>query len=161
MLGKKTAVIYFSHTGVTRELVGKFPVEEGDRIIEIVPSVPYPKSFFKTLARAKAEIEGNVPVDLENGKADLANYDRILIGFPIWWGDKPMPVYTFIDSYDFKDKNIIPFCTHEGSGFCGTQGMDKTGAKILKGLAIYGHVAQNDRGQAEKQVAEWLKGLKF
>ena len=55
MFGKKTAVIYFSHTGVTKKLVEKFPLEEGDKAIELIPSVPYPKSYFKTLARAKAE----------------------------------------------------------------------------------------------------------
>ena len=72
-----------------------------------------------------------------------------------------MPVYTFLESYDFRGKNIVPFCTHEGSGFCGTQGMDKSGAKILKGLAIYGHTVQNERAEADRKVSEWLNSLEF
>ena len=96
------------------------------------------------------------------GKVDnFDRYDTIFIGYPIWWGDKPMPVYTFIESYDFNGKTIVPFATHEGSGFMGTQGMDKTEAKVLKGIGIYGHVAQNDRVQAEKQVSEWLKSIGY
>lgn len=114
MFGKKTAVIYFSHTGVTKSLVEKFPIEEGDRVIEIVPSVPYAKSFFKTMARAKAEIEGNVSVDLENGKQDLGMYDRILIGFPIWFWTCPKAVASFAAENDLRGKTIYPFCTSGG-----------------------------------------------
>jgi flavodoxin len=114
MLGKKTAVIYFSHTGVTKGVVEKFPLEDGDRIIEIVPSDPYPKSYFKTLARAKVEIEGDVPVDLKNPKQDLELYERILIGFPIWFWTCPKAVPSFIKENNFKGKIIYPFCTSGG-----------------------------------------------
>ena len=114
MFGKKTAVIYFSHTGVTKSLVEKFPVEEGDRVIELIPSAPYPKSFFKTLARAKAEIEGNVSVDLENAKQNLRDYDQILIGFPIWFWTCPKAIGSFLAENDVKGKTIYPFCTSGG-----------------------------------------------
>ena len=114
MFGKKTAVIYFSRSGVTRGIAEQFPLEEGDRMIEIVPSVPYPKSYFKTLARAKAEIEGNVSVDLENPKQDLALYDMILIGFPIWFWTCPKAVTSFISENNLKGKTIYPFCTSGG-----------------------------------------------
>jgi flavodoxin len=110
---------------------------------------------------AKKEMQQNARPEIVGKVDNFEQYDTIFIGFPIWWGDKPMPVYTFLDSYDFAGKSIAPFCTHEGSGFCGTQGMDKTGAKVLNGLAIYGHTAQNDRPQADKKVSEWLNGLGF
>ena len=83
-------------------------------MIEIIPSVPYPKSYFKTLARAKAEIEGNVSVDLENAKQDLALYERILIGFPIWFWTCPKAVTSFISENNLKGKTIYPFCTSGG-----------------------------------------------
>ena len=114
MFGKKTAVIYFSRSGVTKGIAEQFPLEEGDRMIEIIPSVPYPKSYFKTLARAKAEIEGNVSVDLENAKQDLALYERILIGFPIWFWTCPKAVTSFISENNLKGKTIYPFCTSGG-----------------------------------------------
>ena len=169
----KVLVAYFSRTGeqysvgnITEgntAIVAKIIANKlnGDLFEIKVKNDNYPKGYTELTEYAKKEMQQNARPEIIGKVENFADYDTIFIGFPIWWGDKPMPVYTFIDSYDFKDKNIIPFCTHEGSGFCGTQGMDKTGAKILKGLAIYGHVAQNDRGQAEKQVAEWLKGLKF
>lgn len=114
MLGKKTAVIYFSHTGVTKELVGKFPVEDGDKVIELIPSAPYPKSYFKTLARAKGEIEGNVSVDLENPKQELREYEQILIGFPIWFWTCPKAVTSFLNENDVRGMDIYPFCTSGG-----------------------------------------------
>ena len=137
MLGKKTAVIYFSRSGVTKGIVERFPLEEGDRIIELIPSVPYPKSYFKTLARAKAEIEGNVSVDLENAKQDLGNYERILIGFPIWFWTCPKAVTSFISENNLKGKTIYPFCTSGGIQI--TEAVDEIkrtadGAIVKKGI---------------------------
>lgn len=137
MLGKKTAVIYFSRSGVTKGIVERFPLEEGDRVIELIPSVPYPKSYFKTLARAKAEIEGNVSVDLENAKQDLGNYERILIGFPIWFWTCPKAVTSFISENNLKGKTIYPFCTSGGIQI--TEAVDEIkrtadGAIVKKGI---------------------------
>ena len=137
MFGKKTAVIYFSRSGVTKGIVERFPLEEGDRVIELIPSVPYPKSYFKTLARAKAEIEGNVSVDLENAKQDLGNYERILIGFPIWFWTCPKAVTSFISENNLKGKTIYPFCTSGGIQI--TEAVDEIkrtadGAIVKKGI---------------------------
>ena len=148
MFGKKTAVIYFSRSGVTRGIAEQFPLEEGDRIIEIVPSVPYPKSYFKTLARAKAEIEGNVSVDLENPKQDLALYDMILIGFPIWFWTCPKAVTSFISENNLKGKTIYPFCT---SGGIQVDEIKRTaeGATVKKGKRF--------RKYSEDALIKWLE----
>lgn len=137
MFGKKTAVIYFSRSGVTKGIVDNFPLEEGDRVIELIPSVPYPKSYFKTLARAKAEIEGNVSVDLENPKQDLRGFERILIGFPIWFWTCPKAVTSFISENNLKGKTIYPFCTSGGIQI--TEAVDEIkrtaeGAIVKKGI---------------------------
>lgn len=137
MLGKKTAVIYFSRSGVTRGLVEKFPLEEGDRVIELIPSDPYPKSYFKTLARAKVEIEGGADVGIENGKQNLGAYDRILIGFPIWFWTCPKIITAFIKENDLRGKTIYPFCTSGGIDI--TEAVDEIrrnadGATVKKGL---------------------------
>ena len=169
----KVLVAYFSRTG-EQYSVGN--ITEGNTAIaakiianklngdlfEIkVKNDNYPKGYTELTEYAKKEMQSNARPEIIGKVENFADYDTIFIGYPIWWGDKPMPVYTFIESYDFHGKTIVPFTTHEGSGFCGTQGLDKTGAKILKGIGIYGHVAQNDRPQAEKQISEWLKGLGF
>ena len=152
MFGKKTAVIYFSHTGVTKKLVEKFPLEEGDRTVELIPSAPYPKSYFKTLARAKAEIEGNVSVDLENAKQNLRDYERILIGFPIWFWTCPKAVTSFIKENNLKGKTIYPFCTSGGIDI--TEAVDEIkrtaeGAVVKKGKRF--------RKYSEEAVLEWLE----
>ncbi len=146
MFGEKTAVIYFSHTGVTRKLVEKFPVEEGDKVVELIPSTPYPKSYFKTLARAKVEIEGNTDVELKNGKQDLALYDRILVGFPIWFWTCPKAVISFIRENDLKGKTVYPFCTSGGIQI--TEAVDEIkrnaeGATVKKGLRFKRYSEEN------------------
>ncbi len=151
MLGKKTAVIYFSHTGVTRSLVEKFPLEEGDLCVELIPSAPYPKSYFKTLARAKAEIEGNVSVDLENAKQNLRDYERILIGFPIWFWTCPKAVTSFISENDLRGKTIYPFCTSGGIQI--TEAADEIkrtaeGATVKKGMRF--------KRYSEDALIKWL-----
>lgn len=92
------------------------------------------------------------------------NYDVIFIGYPNWWGDMPMPVYTFLEKHDWQGKTVVPFCTHEGSGLGGTtSGLQSAcqGAKMLKGFALYGHTAQNDRKETEKAAHRWLESLKY
>lgn len=151
MFGKKTAVIYFSRTGVTKNLVEKFPLEDGDLTVELIPSVPYPKSYFKTLARAKAEIEGNVSVDLENEKQDLTDFDRILIGFPIWFWTCPKAVTSYISLNDMRGKTIYPFCTSGGIDITeATDEIKRTaeGAVVKKGKRF--------KKYSEDSMIEWL-----
>ena len=151
MFGKKTAVIYFSRSGVTKGLVEKFPLEEGDWTIELIPAVPYPKSYLKTLARAKAEIEGNVSVDLVNPKQDLSSYERILIGFPIWFWTCPKAVTSFISENNLKGKTIYPFCTSGGIQI--TEAADEIkrtadGAIVKRGMRF--------KKYSEEALAKWL-----
>lgn len=76
----------------------------------------------------------------------------------------PMAVYTFLESYDFSGKTIVPFCTHEGSGLSSTQESIAEicpDAEILDGLAIRGSVAQNSQDEANEAVTEWLRQMGF
>jgi len=169
----KILVAYFSKAGEqysvgniiegNTAIVAKIIADKlkGDLFEIKVKNDNYPKDYTKLTEYAKSEMVQNVRPEIEGKIENFADYDVIFLGYPVWWGDKPMPVYTFLESYNFNGKTIIPFATHEGSGFTGIQNMDKTGAKVLKGLGIYGHVAQNNKVETEKQVSEWLKGLGF
>ena len=169
----KILIAYFSRTGEqygvgviskgnTRIAAEIIASKTGGTLFEIKPKDDkYPKAYKDLIKYARDEMKNNARPELARDVENFADYDTVFIGYPVWWGDKPMPVYTFIEKHDFRDKTIIPFATHEGSGFCGTQGMAKTGAIIREGLGIYGHVAQNERTQAEKEIAEWLNGLGF
>lgn len=167
---KKVLVAYFSHTGENyavgnikkgnTHIVAEMIAEETNgKLFEIKTVKPYPEDYHACTDVAKREKESNARPALQ---ADIAaeDYDVVFIGFPNWWGDMPMAVYTFIEKHNWKGKTIIPFCTHEGSGLSKTEKSLQSfckAANVLQGLAIKGTVAQNSREQARKSVLLWIK----
>ncbi len=166
----KVLVAYFSRTG---ENYGVDVIEKGNTeiIAEMIASKKggdlfriesvnaYPSGYDDCTEVAKEEKDSNARPELTASVTDFDDYDVIYLGYPIWWSDMPMPVYTFLESYDFSGKTIIPFCTHAGSGLSGTVKSIQTacsGATVCDGFAIAGTTAQNDRESAEKQVSDWL-----
>ena len=90
---------------------------------------------------------------------DITSYDIVYLGYPNWGNDAPMPVYTFLESHNLDGKQIFPFVTHEGSGIGNSVNALKEVFPNLvfnEGLAIYGHIAQNDASFVEKAVRNWL-----
>lgn len=174
-LNKKVLVAYFSRTGEqysvgsiiegNTAIIAKMIADktEGDLFEIKVAQDNYPKGYTALTEYAQQEKRNNARPEIVGKVENFADYDTIFIGYPNWWGDMPMPVYTFLESYDFTNKNVVPFCTHEGSGLSGTQNKVQTvtKGKLLNGFAIYGHVAQNNRTEADKNVSEWLKGIGF
>lgn len=171
--GSSILVAYFSHTGEnynvgviekgnTHIIADMIAEETGADLFEIATVNPYPETYDECTDVAKQEQEDNARPEIIDPPTNLDGYDTIFIGYPIWWGDLPMAVYTFLESYDFSGKTVIPFCTHEGSGLSGTQGSIEavcSGATVLDGLAIRGSVAQNEQDEAKIDVQEWLDGL--
>ncbi|MGN0739814.1 MAG: flavodoxin [Treponema sp.] len=169
----KSLVVYFSKTGEqygvgtiekgnTAKIAEIIAAQTGSDIFEIVPEKPYPEGYRATTEVAKTEQAQKARPAFKGKIEDFDKYDTIYIGYPNWWGDMPMIVYTFLESYSFAGKKILPFCTHEGSGSSGT---DRKIAAVCKGatvgnvLAVRGTVAQNDAAASEKAVREWLKKL--
>ena len=132
-------------------------------MFEIKPVKAYPANYQECTEIAKTEQQENARPEIIGKVENFADYDVIFLGYPIWWGDLPMAVYTFLESYDFTGKKIVPFCTHEGSGLGGTEKniADTTKAEVLQGLAIKGTVAHNDKDKAISEVDNWLKTLDF
>ena len=105
---------------------------------------------------ARPEIMGKI----EN----FAEYTTIFIGTPNWWSDLPMALYTFMGQYDWSNKTIIPFVTHEGSGLSSIPTKIKTATNpkiMLDGLAIFGHEAQNNQAEVKAEVINWLKQMGY
>lgn len=164
----KILVVYYSRTG---ENYGVGNIKEGNTaivakmiaqdtnaaIFEIKPMKPYPENYDACTQTAKREKEANARPAIQGG-IDITPFDTIYIGYPVWWGVPPMPVFTFIDKHNWKGKTVIPFCTHEGSGLSGTSEIAAAckGAIMGKGLAIYGTTAQKDRAKTQALVKEWL-----
>jgi flavodoxin len=113
-------VAYFSASGVTAGVAGRLAESINADLFEIIPETPYTKDDLNWKSKiSRSSIEMNDPSARPeiNGKvADMASYDTVIVGFPIWWGVAPRIIDTFLESYDFSGKKIIPFCTSGGSG---------------------------------------------
>ena len=169
----KILVVYFSKTGENYN-VGSVKVGNtammasyikdylGVDSSEIVPVKSYPDNYKEATEVATKEKNENARPSIKN-EINIDKYDTIFIGYPIWWGDMPMIVYTFLESYDFNGKTIIPFNTHEGSGESGTYNIIKNKLKEANvntnGLALQGKVARSDNGR--KQTIKWLEELGY
>ena len=153
----------FIEKGNTMILAEMIAEQTGAELFEIRAATPYPKNYNECTDVAKKEQNANARPALAEDK-DISGYDTIFLGYPCWWGDLPMAVFTFLEAHDFSGKTVVPFCTHEGSGMGRTEGSLKRtlpGAKFLKGLVLRGATVQNSRDEARKSVASWLKGLGF
>lgn len=108
---------------------------------------------------SRQEMSENARPEIAGTVDNMEDYNIVFVGFPNWWGDMPMIVYNFLESYDFSDKTVISFCTHGGSGLSGTESTiaDITGAEMMDGFAISGETAQNQRDKAGEAVTKWLR----
>ncbi len=134
----------------------------GGSLFEIRTVTPYPDDYASMLRTAQEEIDTDARPELAAQVENMADYDIVFIGYPIWHGRMPQAVYSFIEAYDLTGKTVIPFNTHEGSGQSGTQRVIESvlpGSTVLQGLAIRGKTAQEDTEQAQALISEWLEGL--
>ena len=129
-------------------------------IFRIEPATPYPTDHTTLVAQAREEQNRNFRPALAKNIDNLSSYDTVFIGYPNWWGDMPMVMYTFFETHDFAGKTIIPFNTHGGSGFSSTISAIRTlepQAEVLDGLSI-----SRDRIQdARQQIVDWVNGLEL
>lgn len=174
-IGTTILVAYFSRTGEnynvgyiekgnTHIVADMIEEQVGADMFEISTVTPYPDDYDECTESARQEQSENARPELNASVENMQDYDIIFLGYPNWWGDMPMAVYTFLESYDFSGKTIVPFCTHEGSGLSSTErsiASTCSGAEVLDGLAIRGSVAQNSQDQAQEAVIDWLKEAGF
>ncbi len=115
-----TLVAYFSCTGNTKTIASYLKTETGGDTFEIIPAVPYTAddlNYNNSSCRAnKEQNDPNARPEIDRLPESIEHYDVIYIGFPIWWGEEPRIIDTFLESFDFSEKIIIPFCTSGSSG---------------------------------------------
>jgi flavodoxin len=144
--------------GNTEVVAKKIQALTGSDLFQIRTVKAYPDDYTETTNVAQDELSENARPELAEMVDGMDSYDLIYIGYPNWWGTMPMAVFTFLESYDFSGKTIIPYCTHEGSGMGSSERDIKKlcpNAKVLSGLAIKGGTV----GRADKDLADWLKKL--
>ena len=155
--GQRVLVVYIEkgNTKILAEMIAERT--HGD-LFEIKTVKPYPKEYRPATEAAKQEKEENARPEIVGELPDLSKYDVVFLGYPIWWSDMPMPVYTFLDRENFAGKIILPFCTHEGSGLSDTQRSiaDVTKADVREGFALQGHIAQKSPEEARTALYEWM-----
>lgn len=158
--GKDTLVVYFSATGTTKEAAERIAVITDADIYEIVPSKPYSSAdldWNDDNSRTTIEMnDKNTRPEIGSEDISLEGYSTIYIGFPIWWGDAPRIMSTFVEKYSFEGKTVIPFCTSGRSGI-GSSGDN------LKELARSGNWLAGgrlDSGMSEEELQAWIDGLK-
>lgn len=101
----------------------------------------YSPSYMTCIEEAKQELRNNARPEMKNKLAGIDEYDTIILGYPNWWGTMPMVCYTFLESFDFTGKTIVPFCTNEGSGMGSSERAIRQlcpTADIKKGTSIHG-----------------------
>lgn len=144
----KTLVTYFSYSGVTKQMAEIIAKHTNGDIFRIVEQNAYSPNYNTCVSVAKEEKRKESRPALKDDIADstLSQYDTIFVGYPIWWYDAPMIIYTFLEAHNLTGKTIVPFATSGGSGFCGSEEKiaSITGAKVTKGLLL-GSIADQDR----------------
>ena len=153
-----TVVIDGETLGNTQYMAYVIQETVGADIFRIEPETPYPTDNDKLVDLAKEEQNDNARPKIKDMIENFDTYENIFVGYPNWWGDMPMILYSFFDEYDFSGKTIIPFNTHGGSGFSGTISTIKElepNAEVLDGKSI----SHNDIQDAEQEIVDWVNSL--
>ncbi|WP_308697789.1 flavodoxin [Erysipelatoclostridium sp. An173] len=155
-----TLILYFSMSGNTETVANYIHAEIGGDIVKLETVQTYPEDYDELVDYAREEQRDNTRPELETTIENIEQYDTIFLGYPNWWGDMPMPIYSFLDQYDLSNKTIAPFITHGGSGLSGTPANianEEPDAVVTEGLAING----DDVDDCQDEVNEWLDELNF
>ena len=152
---KKALVAYFSASGVTASVAGTLAKEIGADLFEIAPETPYTGAdlnWQNSKSRSSVEMnDRNCRPAIRSKVADMAQYDVVFVGFPIWWYREPSIIDTFMEAYDFTGKTVIPFATS------GSSGIGQSG-KNMQALAKGAAVTDGKRFSASasgKELSQW------
>ncbi|MCD8090445.1 MAG: NAD(P)H-dependent oxidoreductase [Clostridiales bacterium] len=151
-------VVYFSWSGNTETIANEIAAQTGADVFELTPVTPYSDDYDTVLDEAQAEQSENARPEISGSIENIENYDVIYLGFPNWWGDMPMILYSFLDDYDLSGKTIAPFVSSGGSGFSNTLSTiaeNEPEASLTEGLSLSSSASKNP-GDA---VAEWLNSI--
>ena len=158
-MSKKILVAYFSASGVTAKAAWKLSEAIGADLHEIKPEVPYSSADLNWMdKKSRSSVEMNDPSSrptIAEKLPDMEKYDVVFVGFPIWWYVAPTIINTFLESYDFSGKTIIPFATSGGSRMGKTnEKLEPScpGATLLQGKLLNGNLS-------EDSLKNWVKNL--
>lgn len=156
---QRSLVAYFSATGTTKGVAEALAEGTGADLYEIVPAEPYTDDDLDYHDdNSRSTIEMNDPSsrpEIAGSVKNMEQYEVVFIGYPIWWGEAPRIVSTFIESYDFSGKTIVPFCTSGGSGM----GSSAANLEKMTSNAEWLSGRRFDGGSTSDEMAEWASSL--
>ncbi len=144
----RTLVVYFSRTGTTETVAKEIQSLTGSDLVELKTVIPYPSSYSDCLAQAQEEKAKNARPEISTTISNMSEYDTVYVGYPIWCYTAPMAIFTFLESYDFTGKTIIPFCTS------GSSSITASVADIRS--VCSGDVLDGFRAGGSETVEDWL-----
>ena len=159
-VGGKTLVAYFSATNTTRPLAEYAADILNADLYEIVPEVPYTDADLAYYTNGRADREqsdASARPAISGGIDNMADYDVVFLGYPIWHGQAPKIIYTFLESYDFTGKTIVPFCTSHSSGI----GSSDTNLHTLVSSANWLAGRRFAGGTSRSTMEDWISGLEL
>lgn len=154
----KELIVYFSWSGNTQSVATEIQNQTGADVFQLMPVEPYTDDYDALLDIAQEEQRSGARPEISDSIENFENYEVIYLGFPNWWGDMPMILYSFLDDYDLSGKAIIPFVTSGGSGFSDTISTIKSmepDAEVLDGLSL----GSSQAAEPASAVTDWLNGL--
>ena len=157
---KKVAIIYFSATGTTKKVAGYIKNATNGDLIEIVPKEKYTDSdlnYGNDNSRANKEQNDSKARPAISNNINTDSYDVIYLGYPIWWGDVPKIILTFLDNHNLDGKTIIPFCTSGSTGISGSLSTLKNYNKNVNWI----DGKRFSSSATEDEVKNWVNGLKY
>ena len=153
-----TLVAYFSATGTTERVAKELAAAIGADLFEIAPRDPYTAADLNwNDQNSRTTLEQNdksVRPAIGSDDVKLDGYSTVFIGYPIWWGEEPRIMDTFVESHDFNGKTVVPFCTSGGSGI-GSSGSN------LAANAGSGNWLEGERLGSSSDIAGWISGLQL
>ena len=153
-------IAYFSWSGNTEQVAQIIQQETGGDLFEIAPATAYTDDYNELLDIAQQEQSDNARPELAGQVENWEQYDTVFVGYPNWWSDAPMAVYTFVEAYGWDGKTLIPFNTSASGGFGRSlSGLEESasGSTILEGISF----TERTLGDAQSEVTAWLDGLEF
>ena len=153
-------IAYFSWSGHTKQLAEEIQNLTGGDIFEVIPETPYTDDINELSGIASREQRDNARPQLAAHIDDISKYDTVFVGYPNWWNNMPMPVFTFLEEYDLSGKTVIPFTSY-GNGVWGksVNSLKETlpNSTIKDGLAVQ----ENNFNSMPQEVREWLLKLEI
>lgn len=153
MTDRNILIVYFSYSGNTKSVAKKIQKLTGGDIFEIKTLEEYPENYNEVLNISKKEKkENSMPLLTDHG--NIAHYDTIYLGTPVWWYSYAAPIRTFLSAHDFSGKTVIPFCTHGGGGASYTYTDIK---KLLPNSTIKEGFTSFESSAKESDIENWIK----